>query len=301
MATDYCFLKFIPVRKSFKKHFPHLSLGVPAHQTKPPICFSTAVNFAALVSTRLQGRKATTVQCPVFHSLSPSELSEAGVVCRASCVWSSPLYFFFFLALQMLPGPPEVGNGVSQTEGSGEGERCYRWAELSSPAPSYGWGVQGELLLLLSHGYLQGGGGGVAAPAAAVAVWEQGWPQDKGTKGAVPRGQHLAAPSWCCGPRLEPKPVGAAGRVRGALGVVSAPLVFNGKVMSLPLNTPAIPIFIPKPLLNAFTMKGKVFLLFPSLSPLSQHSQVVTWRRRRNREVAFPLADTDICFHPLCE
>lgn len=57
MATDYCFLKFICVRKSFKKHFPHLSLGAPAHQTKPPIWFSTAVNFAGLISTRLQGER----------------------------------------------------------------------------------------------------------------------------------------------------------------------------------------------------------------------------------------------------
>lgn len=57
MATDYCFLKFICVRRSFKKHFPHLSLAAPAHQTKPPIWFSTAVNFAGLISTGLQGEK----------------------------------------------------------------------------------------------------------------------------------------------------------------------------------------------------------------------------------------------------
>lgn len=56
-ATDYCFLKFICIRKSFKKHFPHLSLGAPAHQTKPPVWFSAAVNFTGLVSTRLQGGK----------------------------------------------------------------------------------------------------------------------------------------------------------------------------------------------------------------------------------------------------
>lgn len=220
MAADYCFLKFICVHKSFKKHFPHLSLGVPAHQTKPPVWFSTAVNFAALISNSIAGRKATTAQCPVFHSLSPSELSEAGVACRASCVWSSPL--FFFLALQMLPGPPEVEHQVSQTEGSEQGERCYRWAELSAPARSYGRGAQGSL----------------GSCCWSTATWEQGQlllglcgsrvnPRRGAQMGDVPRGEHLAAPSWskacwCCW--KDSRCFGdAAGRVRGALGVVAAP------------------------------------------------------------------------------
>lgn len=97
-GTYGCWLLLLKIRlcpQSFKKHFPHLSLGAPAHHTKPPIWFSTAVNFAGLVST-IVGRKATTAQCPVFHSLSHGELSGFGVVCRASPVWSSFFSFWHF-------------------------------------------------------------------------------------------------------------------------------------------------------------------------------------------------------------
>lgn len=126
MATDYCFLKFICVRKSFKKPFPHLSLGAPAHRTKPPIWFSTAVNFAGRVSPRLQGNNRAVSSFPSFVSQ------------RAVRIWRGlqsllrlklGVFFFisfFFLALQMLSGAPEVENQVCQTEGSDRGYRCYR-------------------------------------------------------------------------------------------------------------------------------------------------------------------------------
>lgn len=124
MATDYCFLKFICVRESFKKHFPHLSLSAPAHHTKPPVCFSAAVNFAGLVSTRLQGGKqqlrsvqfsilCLAVNCQDLAWFAEPPLFEVGV-------------FLNFLALQMLSGAPEAENQVCQTERSGRGYRCYR-------------------------------------------------------------------------------------------------------------------------------------------------------------------------------
>jgi len=189
MATDYCFLKFICVRKSFKKHFPHLSLCAPAHQTKPPMWFSIAVNFSGLISTRLQGGK---------QQLRSVQFS---ILClTASCqdlAWfaePSPFEVLFssFLALQMLSGPPRLRTRFVRQRGQtrvtdaiaerrtvitrlGNYERCAE-EEIS---------VAGAVL---TRRYL----GSVAAPDGAAAVPEQGWPQGTVQMGAVSRGEHPA-------------------------------------------------------------------------------------------------------------
>lgn len=221
MATDYCFLKFICVRKSFKKHFPRLSLGAPAHQTKPPIWFSTAVNFAGLVSTRLQGGKQQ------LRSVQFSILCLAAS-CQDLAWFAEPSLFevlffsFFFLALQMLSGAPEVENQVCQTERSDKGYRCYRreanchhqtrklWTgcgggDLGSWCCCWSRDTWEEWQLLNS----------------AAAVSEQGWPQERGTNGSCPRGEHPQL-LLVLGQKLEPKPVDVGGRIHVALVVVES-------------------------------------------------------------------------------
>lgn len=106
MATDYCFLKFICVRKSFKKHFPHLSLGVPAHQTKPPIWFSTAVNFAALVSTRLQGGKQQLRSVQFSILCLPASCQKLAWLAEPPAF--EVLYFFSFWHFKCCWGPPRL-------------------------------------------------------------------------------------------------------------------------------------------------------------------------------------------------
>lgn len=132
MATDYCFLKFICVRKSFKKHFPHLSVGAPAHQTKPPIWFSTAVNFAGLVSTRLQGGKQQ------LRSVQFSILCLAAS-CQDLAWFAEPSPFevllFFFLSgtSNALRGPRGWEPGLSDREVRQGLPMLSLRGELSSP------------------------------------------------------------------------------------------------------------------------------------------------------------------------
>lgn len=122
MATDYCFLKFISARKSFKKHFPHLSLGVPAHQTKPPIWFSTAVNFAALVSTRLQGGKQQLRSVQFSILCLPASCQTLAWLAEPPVFEVLHFFFFFFLLFSFwhfkcCRGPPRLNTELVRQRG----------------------------------------------------------------------------------------------------------------------------------------------------------------------------------------
>lgn len=199
MATDYCFLKFICVRKSFKKHFPHLSLGVPAHQTKPPIWFSTAVNFAALVSTRLQGGKQQLRSVQFSILCLPASCQKLAWLAERPAF--EVLSFFSFWHFKCCWGPPRLRTkfvrrrGQTRVSDAIAEENCHHQLGVTAGVCR---GTPRELLLLIQS-YLER----VAAPAGAVAVWEQGWPQDRGTNGSCPQRTAPGSSSWCCGSKLE--------------------------------------------------------------------------------------------------
>lgn len=175
MAADYCFLKFICVHKSFKKHFPHLSLGVPAHQTKPPIWFSTAVNFAALLSTRLQGGKQQ------LHSVQFSILCLPASCQKLACFWEPPVFealsFFSFWHFRCCRGPPRLGTKVVRQRGqAGVSDAIAEHSCHRQPAVAGSSGAAAEPQLPGSRGQSCWGWG----------CLEQGWPQDRAQTGAVP-------------------------------------------------------------------------------------------------------------------
>lgn len=223
MATDYCFLKFICVRKSFKKHFPHLSLGAPAHQTKPPIWFSTAVNFAGLVSTRLQGGKQQLLSVQFSILCLTASCQDLAWFAEPSPFEVLFFFSFFFLALQMLSGAPEVENQVCQTERSDKGYRCYRWEanchhQTRKLWTGCGGGDLGSWCCCWSRDTWEEW----QLLNSAAAVSEQGWPQERGTNGSCPQRRAPPASAGAGVRSWSQSLLGVGGRIHGALVVVES-------------------------------------------------------------------------------
>lgn len=218
MAADYCFLKFICVRESFKKHFPRLSLSAPAHHTKPPVCFSAAVNFAGLVSTWLQRGKQQ------LRSVQFSTLCLA-VNCQDLAWFAEPplfevVFFLIFWHFKCFQGPQRLRTRFVRQRGqAGVTDAIAERRTVITGLGNYERGAEGETSVA-------GAAADPGVPGKSSSSWwccgcfGAGMASGEGCKWELSPDESTQQLLAC--QQQEPKPVDVGGRFHIALVVVGS-------------------------------------------------------------------------------